>query len=99
MAETPHNPDFFSPSAVTARIVKGGALLPDMRAMAALWNEGMEKGNPLPEIARALPKATMSRVKDTYTRVFRRRRAPNSIRYAPSTTGSRHGPSPRSTDS
>jgi hypothetical protein len=50
--------------------------------MAALWNEGMEKGNPLPEIARALPKATMSRVKDTYTRVFRPRFLQGSPRNA-----------------
>lgn len=73
MVKTTKNADSFSPEAVTARMQKGGALLPDMRAIVALWEEGMEKGDPLPEIARVLPKATLSRVKDTYTRSFRPR--------------------------
>jgi len=73
MLQTSNAQYSFSPSAVTARIQKGGALLPDMRAVVSLWEDGMEKNDPLPAIARALPKATMSRVKDTYTRAFRPR--------------------------
>ena len=73
MLQTSNAQYSFSPSAVTARILKGGALLPDMRAVVSLWEDGMEKNDPLPAIARALPKATMSRVKDTYTCAFRPR--------------------------
>lgn len=62
-----------SPSGITTRLQKGGALLEDMRAIVTLWEEGMEQGDSLQAISRALPKGTMARVKDTYSRAFRPR--------------------------
>jgi hypothetical protein len=58
---------------LTSRLQKGGALLTDMRQIVGLWSETMAKSDPVPALARALPKATMARVKDTYTRAFRPR--------------------------
>ena len=37
MVKTTKNADSFSLEAVTSRLQKGGALLPDMRAIVALW--------------------------------------------------------------
>ena len=83
---TTNTADSISPEAVTARLQKGGALLPDMRAIVALWEDKMETGDPLPKIAQALPKATFSRIRDTYTRSFRPRflngSPPNAWKYA-----------------
>lgn len=63
----------FNPEEVNSRFQKGGALLSDMRVIVSVWEEGMEKKDPLSTIARALPKATLARVKDTYGYCFRQR--------------------------
>lgn len=57
----------------TTRLQKGGALIPDMRSIVAIWSEGLEKEDPLTVISRSLPKATAARLRDTYVRSFRPR--------------------------
>jgi hypothetical protein len=58
---------------LTSRLQKGGALLSDMRQMVGLWSEDLAQTDPVPLLARSLPKTTMARVKDTFTRAFRPR--------------------------
>jgi hypothetical protein len=58
---------------LTSRLQKGGALLPDMRQMVGLWSEKLTRTDPIPLLTRSLPKTTMARVKDTFTRAFRPR--------------------------
>ncbi len=58
---------------VTTRLQKGGALLGDMRLLVSIWSDELSRMDPMPVISRHLPKATMARVRDTYTRSFRPR--------------------------
>lgn len=60
-------------SEINSRLQKGGALLSDMRQMVALWSEDAAGEDPMRLFARGIPKATIARVKDTYTRAFRPR--------------------------
>ena len=57
----------------TTRLSKGGALLADMRVLVNSWSDKMTQGDPIPKLARILPKATTARVKDTFVRAFRPR--------------------------
>jgi hypothetical protein len=47
--------------------------LADMRQMVGMWSETMGQTDPVPLLTRSIPKSTMARVKDTYTRAFRPR--------------------------
>jgi hypothetical protein len=58
---------------ITSRLQKGGALLSDMRLIVAAWSDEMADKDPIPHLARALPKTTTARVRDTFTRAFRPR--------------------------
>lgn len=58
---------------ITTRLQKGGALLSDMRLMVNAWSDEMAELDPIPFLARVLPKTTMARVKDTFVRAFRPR--------------------------
>jgi len=72
-------------SELTTRLQKGGALLPDMRLLVSAWSEEMSKGDPIPLLAKSLPKSTQARVRDTFVRAFRPRfiagSPPNSWRW------------------
>ena len=57
----------------TSRLLKGGALLADMRLLVNTWSEEMENKDPIPTLARILRKTTTARVKDTFIRAFRPR--------------------------
>lgn len=57
----------------TSRLQKGGALLEDMRMLVRVWEVGMEQRDPVPELVRILPKVTVARVRDTFSRAFRPR--------------------------
>lgn len=57
----------------TSRLLKGGALLADMRLIMAAWSDEMANKDPIPMLARALPKTTAARVRDTFVRAFRPR--------------------------
>ena len=58
---------------INSRLQKGGALLSDMRQMVALWSEELSEKDPVAVLARHIPKTTMVRLKDTFTRAFRPR--------------------------
>ncbi len=53
-----------------------------MRQMVSLWSEAMENEDPVPHLARTLPKTTMARIRDTYVRAFRPRFLTGSPLYA-----------------
>jgi len=57
----------------TTRLQKGGALLSDMRLMVNAWSDEIEQDDPVAVLARVLPKTTMARVRDTYSRSFKPR--------------------------
>ena len=76
---------------ITSRLQKGGALLADMRSLAANWSEQIAQTDPIPALSKQLPKTTMARVKDTYVRAFRPRfiegSPPNAWRLAKTLEG------------
>lgn len=59
-------------AAFTSRIQKGGALLPDMRKLVAIWSDEAER-DPVPFVMRVLAKPSLARARDTYIRAFRPR--------------------------
>ena len=58
------------PLLITSRIQKGGALLPDMRALVCRWREKTGNLAPALFVREVLPKATQARSTDTYIRAF-----------------------------
>lgn len=65
--------NLFTKKDLTTRLQKGGALLSDMRQMVLFWSDDMMNADPIPRLARTLPKTTVARVRDTFTRAFRPR--------------------------
>lgn len=58
---------------LTSRLLKGGALLSDMRLLVSIWSDDIKNSAVIPSIARMLPKHTISRVEDTYLYAFKPR--------------------------
>lgn len=58
---------------MTTRLLKGGALLTDMRLLVTLWSDELTKEDLAEVLARSLPKSTTMRVRDVFTRAFRPR--------------------------